>query len=63
LFHGTADDYVDPKYSQELAAAHEPVGPTQLIMVPGANHDDVPETMTLPIYRGDIQTFVETLIP
>jgi uncharacterized protein len=63
LFHGTADDYIDPKYSQQLAAAHEPVGTTELIMVPGADHDDVPETLGTGTYRGDIQTFVEATIP
>jgi pimeloyl-ACP methyl ester carboxylesterase len=75
LFHGTADDYIDPKYSQELAAAHElaaanalaaadaPFGPTLLIMVPGANHDDVPETRGLDTYRADIQSFVENALP
>lgn len=63
LFHGTADLYVDPKYSQELAAAHAPAGTTQLILVPGADHDDVPETMGLDAYRAAIQTFVETAIP
>ncbi len=63
LFHGTADLYVDPKYSQELAAAHTPAGITQLILVPGADHDDVPETMGLDAYRAAIQTFVETALP
>jgi fermentation-respiration switch protein FrsA (DUF1100 family) len=63
LFHGTADDYVDPKYSQELAGAHASVGTTLLVMVPGANHDDVPETLGLDAYRADIQAFVESAIP
>jgi uncharacterized protein len=63
LFHGSADDYVDPKYSQELFAAHAPAGPTVMTPVPGANHDDVPETLGLDTYRGDIQSFVETAIP
>jgi pimeloyl-ACP methyl ester carboxylesterase len=63
LFHGTADEYVDSKYSQQLAAAHESVGTTELIMVPGADHDDVPETLGLDTYRGDIQAFVETALP
>jgi fermentation-respiration switch protein FrsA (DUF1100 family) len=63
LFHGTADLYVDTKYSQELAAAHTPAGITQLILVPGADHDNVPETMGLDAYRAAIQSFVETAIP
>ncbi len=63
LLHGTADLYVDTKYSEELAAAHTPAGITQLILVPGADHDNVPETMGLDAYRTAIQTFVETAIP
>jgi fermentation-respiration switch protein FrsA (DUF1100 family) len=63
LLHGTADLYVDPKYSQELAAAHTPAGTTQLLLVPGADHDDVPETMGEGAYRAAIQTFVEAAIP
>jgi hypothetical protein len=59
LFHGTADLYVDPRYSDELAAAHEPIGPTMLVRVQGADHDDVPELMGLDTYRTTIQTFVE----
>jgi pimeloyl-ACP methyl ester carboxylesterase len=63
LFHGAADDYVDPKYSQELAAAHQPVGTTQLIMVPGANHDNVVETMGTAAYQAAIAAFVDSAIP
>jgi fermentation-respiration switch protein FrsA (DUF1100 family) len=61
LFHGTADLYVDPKYSDELAAAHP--GTTELHRVPGADHDDVPEVMGLDAYRAAIQTFVEHVLP
>jgi pimeloyl-ACP methyl ester carboxylesterase len=61
LLHGTADLYIDPKYSQELAAAHP--GPTTLVLVPGAGHDDVPETMGLDAYRTAIQTMVDAAIP
>jgi hypothetical protein len=63
LFHGTADLYVDPRYSEELAAAHMPAGATQLVLVPGADHDDVPETMGLDAYRAAIQAFVEAAVP
>jgi pimeloyl-ACP methyl ester carboxylesterase len=62
LFHGTADDYIQPKYSDELAAAHEPAGTTMLVRVPGADHDDVPELLGLDNYRATIQTFTEAAI-
>ena len=62
LFHGAADDYVQPKYSDELAAAHASAGPTMLVLVPGADHDDVPELLGLDTYRATIQTFVEGAI-
>jgi fermentation-respiration switch protein FrsA (DUF1100 family) len=61
LFHGTADLYIDPKYSDQLYAAHP--GSTDLIKVPFADHDDVPEKMGLDAYRTTIQDFVETQIP
>jgi hypothetical protein len=60
LFHGTADLYVDPRYSDELAAAHP--GTTMLVKVPGADHDDVPQMMGLDAYRAAIQGFVEAAI-
>jgi fermentation-respiration switch protein FrsA (DUF1100 family) len=65
LFHGTADLYVDPKYSQQLAAAHEAenAGATLLIMVPGADHTNVPDVMGPDAYRAAIQQFVEAAIP
>lgn len=61
LFHGTADLYIDPKYSDELYAAHE--GVTNIIRVPFADHDDVPEQMGLDAYRAAIQEFVEAQLP
>jgi fermentation-respiration switch protein FrsA (DUF1100 family) len=61
LFHGTADLYVDPRYSAELAAAHP--GTTLLIPVPRADHGNVPQTMGLDAYRAAIRDFVETAIP
>lgn len=54
--HGAADDYVQPKYSQQLAAAHP--GTTELVLVPGANHDDVPDKMGDDQYRATIDAFV-----
>lgn len=61
LFHGTADLYVDPRYSEELAAAHP--GITQLIRVPGADHGNVPQTMGPDAYRAAIRDFVEARLP
>lgn len=61
LFHGSADPYVDPRYSDQLAAAHP--GTTTLIKVPGADHTHVPQTMGLDAYRAAIGTFVEDNLP
>ena len=56
---------VDPKYSRQLGAAHEAenAGATLLIMVPGADHTNVPDVMGPDAYRGAIQQFVEAAIP
>ena len=54
--HGAADDYVQPKYSQQLAAAHP--GTTQLMLVPGADHSNVPDKMGFDQYRATVDAFV-----
>lgn len=54
--HGAVDDYVQPKYAVELAAAHP--GTTELVLVPGANHGNVPDKMGLEAYRATIDRFV-----
>ncbi len=54
--HGAADDYVQPKYSQQLAAAHP--GVTQLVLVPGADHSNVPDKMGYDQYRATVDAFV-----
>jgi pimeloyl-ACP methyl ester carboxylesterase len=56
VLHGTADDYVQPKYGQQLAAAHP--GTTQLVLVPGADHDNVPDKMGFDQYRATVDAFV-----
>jgi hypothetical protein len=61
LFHGAADLFIQPRYSVELAAAHP--GVTDLVMVPGADHTNVPETMGPAAYQAAIQGFVEAAIP
>jgi len=58
--HGTADDYVQPKYAQQLAAAHP--GTTELVLVPGADHDTVPDKMGFDQYRATIDAFVRDAI-
>ena len=54
--HGAADDYVQPKYSLELAAAHP--GTTALVLVPGADHSNVPDKMGFDNYRATVDAFV-----
>ena len=54
--HGAADDYVQPKYSEQLAAAHP--GTTELVLVPGADHSNVPDKMGFDQYRATIDAFV-----
>ena len=56
VLHGTVDDYVDPKYGKELAAAHK--GVTKLVLVEGADHNTVPAKMGLDNYRQTIADFV-----
>ncbi|HVR63546.1 MAG TPA: dienelactone hydrolase family protein [Polyangia bacterium] len=62
--HGTADPYVQPRYSRQLTDAHAAAGfATQLVLVPGADHDDVPETMTLDTYRTTLSSFIDSAAP
>lgn len=56
VLHGAADDYVQPKYGEQLAAAHP--GTTELVLVPGANHDDVPDKMGDAQYLATVDAFV-----
>ncbi len=44
FLHGTADDFVQPRYSQEmydLVRRDPPAGPATLVLVDGANHSEV----------------------
>lgn len=62
--HGTADTYVQPKYSVELTAAHP--GPTQLFLVPHATHGDdpsLPSVMGLPTYVDTLANFIQSHLP
>lgn len=57
LLHGTADDFVRPEFSEHLySVAHEP---KQLILVEGANHDDVPYRLGMDTYARALGTFLE----
>jgi fermentation-respiration switch protein FrsA (DUF1100 family) len=60
--HGLADDYVQPKYSVELTRAHADAGPTQLVLVPGADHGGSPTTLGLDNYRALLSTFIDAYL-
>jgi pimeloyl-ACP methyl ester carboxylesterase len=60
-FHGTSDGLVQPKYSQQLTAAHR--GITLLVLVPGADHTNLPETMGLPQYQQQLASFIDPALP
>lgn len=55
--HGTADDFVRPEYSVELIGAHP--GEHELVLVPEANHGDVPARMGEDAYRQTVGAFVD----
>ena len=61
VLHGAVDDYVQPKYGQELAAAHP--GTTELVLVPGADHSNVPDKMGFDAYRATVDAFVRAAPP
>jgi fermentation-respiration switch protein FrsA (DUF1100 family) len=64
--HGTADPYVQPRYSEALARGHRQGAPsavTELVMVSGADHGNVPEIMSLPSYRETLARFIEGALP
>ncbi len=60
FLHGSADPFVQPRYARELATAHP--GPHELILVPGADHGDVPQRMGLDVYLDTIRHFIETTV-
>src|SRR5262249_2940900 len=59
--HGAADDFVQPKYSVELSAAHR--GVTQLVLVPGADHSNVPDKLGFANYRTLVDRLVRAASP
>jgi fermentation-respiration switch protein FrsA (DUF1100 family) len=60
--HGTDDDYVQPKYSFELTQAHVDAGPTQLTLVQGAHHSDIPTVLGVDTYRTTLSNFIDANI-
>lgn len=58
---GTADSRFPVKYSDALVNAHP--GKHQMTQVPGANQDNVPQTLGIPAYRQLLAGFIEAVIP
>jgi pimeloyl-ACP methyl ester carboxylesterase len=58
--HGLADTYVQPKYSMQLAAAHP--GKTELVLVPDADHGNVPDLLGTDRYLQAVDSFVRGAI-
>jgi uncharacterized protein len=56
VLHGDMDDYVAPKYAQELYDAHP--GPKKLVMVEGADHFNVPQVIGEKEYAQMVRDFV-----
>jgi|GEM_PF-2165633 len=62
--HGDADSYVMPAYSQQLRDAHLAAVPShasKLVLVPGADHDDVPERYPLASYQARLGCVLSTI--
>jgi uncharacterized protein len=60
LLHGEADTYVSPVFSQQIYANAN--APKQLVLVPGADHDDVPQTMGAS-YATTVNAWVNQYLP
>lgn len=56
LLHGSADDFVDPKYLDQLDAAIGTVAAHRKVLVPGASHTSVPDW---PGYDATIKAFLQ----
>jgi fermentation-respiration switch protein FrsA (DUF1100 family) len=55
FFHGTADDFVQPKYGQQLFDAVSPDTPRELVLIEGADHGGVPDS---PLYDEKLRRFL-----
>jgi uncharacterized protein len=61
--HGLVDDFVQPKYAIELTRAHRHVNrTTELVLVDGADHGDVPDMLGLDRYRLAVDRFIRSAI-
>jgi uncharacterized protein len=58
--HGLVDDFVQPKYAIELTRAHR--GVTELVLVDGADHGDVPDMLGLDRYRSIVDQFIRSAL-
>lgn len=59
LFHGTADDFLPPHFSEDLAAAIPADVPHELVLIEGAGHDDVPYVEPASVtYRNKLREFL-----
>lgn len=58
MMHGSADDFISPKYSQQLYQAAPP--PKQLWLVPGADHGNIPD-IDRALYLRKITIFLTGL--
>ncbi len=56
LMHGSADDFVDPKYLEQLADAIGSSAPHREVRVPSADHTHVP---SWPEYDATVREFLE----
>ncbi|MFI5297183.1 MAG: alpha/beta hydrolase [Polyangiales bacterium] len=55
LLHGTADDFVQPKYAQQLEDAIGDAAPHERDMIDGADHDTVPDS---PVYDDRVRAML-----
>ncbi len=56
IFHGTADDFVQPKYGEQLFDAISPTTQRTLVRIEGADHGGVPDS---PRYDDELRRFLQ----
>ncbi len=61
VLHGAKDDFAEPRHGRALVEAHP--GRDELVVVQGAGHDDVPETLGDTAFRALVGQFVTGAIP
>lgn len=62
LLHGEADDFVRYRDNGRVVFENAPQ-PKRLVLVAGALHEDVPQTMGLPVYRQTILDWMTSHVP